>query len=138
MSRLRQAAADYLAVRRALGFKLCGYDRMLEDFLDHLERSGETTLTVQAAVTWTTVPVDGSRSYWSSRFSGRHCALTASAGPPNVESFNGRVRDELLNVEEFKTVTQARVLVRDWRIEYNAYRPHGSLGRLTPVEFRKK
>lgn len=69
MSRLRQAAADYLAVRRALGFKLSGYDSMLEDFLDHLERSEETTVTVQAALAWAIAPADGSCSYWSSRLS---------------------------------------------------------------------
>lgn len=54
---------------------------------------------------------------------------------PFVESFNGRVRDELLNVEEFFTLTEAQVIVEDWRIEYNNYRPHSSLGQRTPLEF---
>jgi putative transposase len=54
---------------------------------------------------------------------------------PFVESFNGRVRDELLNVEEFTTLTEAQVIIEDWRIEYNSYRPHSSLGMLTPIEF---
>ena len=43
---------------------------------------------------------------------------------PFVESFNGRVRDELLNVEEFGTVVEAQVLVEARRMEYNSYRPH--------------
>ena len=57
---------------------------------------------------------------------------------PFVESFNGRVRDELLNTEEFATLLEAQVLVEAWRIEYNTYRPHSSLGGLTPAEFTKK
>ncbi|MFN2506347.1 MAG: integrase core domain-containing protein [Acidimicrobiales bacterium] len=52
-----------------------------------------------------------------------------------VESFNGRSRDELLNVEEFGSVLEAQVIVEAWRIEYNTYRPHGSLGGLTPAEY---
>lgn len=54
---------------------------------------------------------------------------------PYVESFNGRVRDELLNIEEFGSLAEARVVVEAWRIEYNTYRPHSSLGGLTPAEF---
>ena len=55
---------------------------------------------------------------------------------PFVESFNSRSRDELLNVEEFATLREARVVVEAWRMEYNTYRPHSSLGGLTPVEFK--
>ena len=51
---------------------------------------------------------------------------------PWVESFNGRVRDELLNITEFGSLTEARVLIEDWRNEYNTWRPHSSLGGLTP------
>ena len=53
-----------------------------------------------------------------------------------MESFNGRARDELLNVEELGTLIEARVVVESWRSEYNTYRPHSSLARMTPVEFR--
>lgn len=53
-----------------------------------------------------------------------------------VESFNGRVRDELLNIEEFGSLLEAQVVVEAWRIEYNTYRPHGALGGLTPTELR--
>jgi putative transposase len=55
---------------------------------------------------------------------------------PYVESFNGRVRDELLNIEEFGSLLEAEVIVEAWRIEYNTYRPHGALGGLTPAEVR--
>jgi putative transposase len=54
---------------------------------------------------------------------------------PYVESFNGRVRDELLNIEEFTSLTVAQVVVEAWRIEYNTYRPHSALGGLTPAEY---
>ena len=50
---------------------------------------------------------------------------------PYVESFGGRLRDELLTVEAFNTLLEAQVLVQDWRIEYNTVRPHSALGYLT-------
>ena len=57
---------------------------------------------------------------------------------PFIESFNGRVRDELLNTEEFATLLEAQVLAEAWRIEYNTYRPHSSLGGLTPAEYAER
>ena len=55
-----------------------------------------------------------------------------------IESFNGRLRDECLNVNEFATLDQAREVLRTWKHDYNHQRPHGSLGRLTPSEFAMK
>lgn len=52
-----------------------------------------------------------------------------------VESFNGRMREELLNLEVFDSLFEARVLIEDWRVEYNEFRPHRSLRMLTPSEF---
>lgn len=54
---------------------------------------------------------------------------------PWVESFNGRLRDECLNINEFGSVTEARVITEDWRTEYNTWRPHSSLQNLTPAEY---
>jgi len=54
---------------------------------------------------------------------------------PYIESFNGKFRDECLNMELFSSMIEARVIIEDWRIEYNEIRPHSSLGYLTPVEF---
>jgi transposase InsO family protein len=51
------------------------------------------------------------------------------------ESFNGRLEDELLGSEIFATVAEAKWLAENWRREYNAARPHSSLGYLTPAEF---
>ena len=47
-----------------------------------------------------------------------------------MESFGGRLRDELLAVEAFSSLLEAQVLVQDWRIEYNTIRPHSALGYL--------
>jgi transposase InsO family protein len=52
-----------------------------------------------------------------------------------AESFNGKVRDELLNAEEFTSLVEAQVLAADWKRGYNTKRPHSSLGDLTPSEF---
>ncbi len=49
------------------------------------------------------------------------------------ESFNGHLRDELLNGEIFDTLTEARVLIERWRREYNEFRPHSSLGYKPPA-----
>jgi putative transposase len=54
-----------------------------------------------------------------------------------VESFGGRLRDELLAVEAFTTLLEAQVLVEDWRIEDNTVRPHSALGYLTPTDYAK-
>jgi putative transposase len=56
---------------------------------------------------------------------------------PYVESFGGRLRDELLAVEAFTSLLEARVLVEDWRIEYNTLRPHSALGYLTPTDYAR-
>jgi putative transposase len=52
-----------------------------------------------------------------------------------AESFHSRLRDELLNVEEFESVPEAQELAATWRAEYNHRRPHSSLGYRTPAEF---
>ena len=52
-----------------------------------------------------------------------------------IESFNGRMRDELLNGWHFATLKEAKVLIEDWRIDYNQNRPHTAHGDLTPTEF---
>jgi len=52
-----------------------------------------------------------------------------------VESFNGKLRDELLAVEFFHSLLEAKVTAEDYRQHYNTYRPHSSLGYRTPNEF---
>ena len=50
-----------------------------------------------------------------------------------IESFNGKIRDELLNREIFTTLEEARVLIEQWRREYNQVRPHSALGYQPPA-----
>jgi putative transposase len=54
---------------------------------------------------------------------------------PYIESFNGRLRDELLNVEVFTSLAEAKVLAADWREDYNANHPHSALGMTSPERF---
>jgi transposase InsO family protein len=50
-----------------------------------------------------------------------------------VESFNGKMRDELLDAEVFNTLAEAKVLIERWRRHYNTARPHSSLGYRPPA-----
>ena len=50
-----------------------------------------------------------------------------------VESFNGKLRDELLDGEIFYTLREAKVLIERWRREYNTVRPHSALGYRPPA-----
>ena len=54
---------------------------------------------------------------------------------PFIESFHDKLRDECLNREIFGSLLEARIIIEQWRIEYNQRRPHSSLGYLTPAEF---
>jgi len=69
------------------------------------------------------------------------CAGTAYIDPgspwqnPYVESFHSRVRDELLDVEQFSCLAEAKVVISDWREDYNLRRPHSALGMLAPAPF---
>ncbi len=51
-----------------------------------------------------------------------------------IETFNGSLRDEWLNVHWFGTLAEARRLIEAWRIDYNESRPHTALGNILPSE----
>ena len=55
-----------------------------------------------------------------------------------IESFNGRLRDELLNETLFSSLAHARIALATWQIDYNTVRPHSSLGNLTPLEYANR
>ena len=63
-------------------------------------------------------------------------------GKPNqnayVESFNGRLRDECLNEHWFTSLLHARIVIENWRREYNEERPKRALGGLTPASYAKQ
>jgi len=72
------------------------------------------------------------------RFSGAGSAYIEPGSPwqnPYVESFGSRIRDELLSVEQFSCLAEAKVMVEDWRNDYNQRRPHSALQMMAPVRF---
>lgn len=68
MSALSHACNDYLALRRAVGFKLARHGRLLPDLVAHLEAAGETTVTIASALEWATQPA-GHPQEWAVRLS---------------------------------------------------------------------
>ncbi|WP_315783430.1 IS3 family transposase [Bradyrhizobium sp. SZCCHNPS1003] len=82
-------------------------------------------LTSNAILTWT----DQSRVAW------HYIAPGKPMQNAFIESFNGRLRDELLNETLFTSLAQARVALRCWQADYNDARPHSQLGWKTPSEF---
>ena len=55
-----------------------------------------------------------------------------------IESFNGKFRDECLNLHLFRNLDRARAIIEAWRQDYNEVRPHSSLENLTPAEFVRR
>jgi len=82
-------------------------------------------LTSNAILTW----ADQSRVAW------HYIAPGKPMQTAFIESFNGRLRDELLNETLFTSLAQARVALGCWRADYNDARPHSQLGWKTPSEF---
>jgi putative transposase len=69
---------------------------------------------------------------------GVRAVFIAKASPQQncyVERFNGTMRDELLHGETFRSVTEARVVIESWLVEYNTHRPHRGLQMKTPAAF---
>jgi putative transposase len=56
----------------------------------------------------------------------------------HIESFNGKLRNECLNMEWFTSLREARTVIEEWRISYNEFRPHSSLGNLPPEVWQQK
>lgn len=67
MTALRDAAEDYLVIRRACGYALRQEGRLLASYLDHLERTGTTRVTTQMALAWATEPGQADPSWWAKR-----------------------------------------------------------------------
>jgi putative transposase len=73
-----------------------------------------------------------------------NCTATAYIEPgspwqnPFIESFNGRARDEVLDVELFHTLAEAKVILADWIVSYNTEHPHSALGMLPPARFAER
>lgn len=85
-STLRDALADYLALRRTLGFQLANVGRLLGQFVTYLEQRGMDTITTEQALVWATLPAAGSRYWQAIRVSAvRGFALYLHSLDPGVE-----------------------------------------------------
>jgi hypothetical protein len=74
-------------------------------------------------------------------FSGAGSAYIDPGSPwlnPWVESFGSRVRDELLGVELFSCLAEAKVMVENWREDYNERRPHSALALMAPAKLARR
>ena len=84
-----------------------------------------TEFTSNAILTW----VEGAGVQW------RYIAPGKPMQNGFIESFNGRLRDELLNETLFSSLVQAKAALASWRGDYNTARPHSQIGWRTPAEF---
>jgi putative transposase len=109
-----------------------------QDVAEALDRVAETTplprsITVDHGTDFMSCALED----WAYR-RGVQLDFTRSGTPTDnghIESFNGRLRDECLNVQQFVSLADARAKIEAWRCDYNQVRPHSSLGHLTPSEF---
>jgi integrase/recombinase XerD len=83
---LHVAVNDYLALRRAMGFKLIDVDRLLHAYVDHLRDNGVTTITTETALAWATSPSGAQPAWWAKRLGVvRQFATYLHAIDPSVE-----------------------------------------------------
>ncbi len=93
---LRPALADYLAVRRALGYKLQRTEKLLHQFIDYLQAGGTDRVTVDAALAWATLPAEGDVNWWAGRltvvrgFARYLCTLDPETEVPPVDVLPAR------------------------------------------------
>jgi integrase len=66
---LRNELADYLALRRAVGYRLARPEKLLGQFLDYLDQIGESAITAAAALDWARLPAGGDSNWWAYRLS---------------------------------------------------------------------
>lgn len=76
MTTLEQHAADYLRIRRALGFKLERAEKLLAQYLAYLETMGQDRVTIANALTWARMPAAGGGNWWAQRLSVVRCFAT--------------------------------------------------------------
>ena len=115
------------------GFSLSGHDvvRALDRVI--AARGRPTSITCDHGTEFTSRAVEA----WAYE-RGVQLDFTRPGKPTDnshIESFNGRLRDECLNVQQFFSLDDARAKLEAWRRDYNEHRPHSSLGHLTPCEF---
>jgi integrase len=122
MSALRQALADYLSVRRILGYRLVRAEKLLAQFLTFVEQRGEEHLTIEAAIAWATAPANADPSWQSRRLSDvRRFAMhlrgidPATETPPENILPGGRshrATPYLYSAKEISTLMAATTILR--------------------------
>lgn len=109
--------------------------------IDTLDRLIETRGKPSAMIT-DNGPEFTSRAFhtWAHEKGVRLCFIQPGKPMENafIESFQGRLRDECLNLHWFRTVQSAKEIIELWRREYNTERPHSSLNNLTPIEYAER
>ena len=86
MSRLREQVADYLRLRRSLGYKLIEHERFLNQFMDYLEKNQATTITAENAVAWAKLPTGANPRWHGVRLSAvRGFAVWAQAFDADIQ-----------------------------------------------------
>jgi hypothetical protein len=121
MSALRQAFTDYLAMRRALGYKLDKTERLLGQFVSFVEDRGEQCLTTETALAWATLPAGADASWTSRRLAevrifARHLhGLDPATQVPSMGMLPGRTRRAtpyLYSPREISNLMSATAIVR--------------------------
>jgi integrase/recombinase XerD len=116
MTALREALADYLRVRRRLGFEMPQDGRLLEGFVEFLERAGAARITTELALTWARLPVHAHPHRWRQRLSvargfARHLATIDPASEvPSEDLLPGhrpRIAPYIYTVEEIAALIAA-------------------------------
>lgn len=129
LDRSKECEASLCETRAAAQGLLASLKAFRMDAVPHIRQAENMQLQLQVARTQTEIPrtlttYDHSASTpgspWQNGFGG---------------SFNDRLRDECLNVEWFKNLREAKVIVETWRGHYNRECPHSSLEYRTPSEF---
>jgi hypothetical protein len=86
MISLRSALSDYLAMRRALGYKLRRAEKLLLQFINYVEATGANSITTDLALSWARLPERGDVSWWSGRLTvARRFAAFVNTFDPNTE-----------------------------------------------------
>ena len=108
MNVLRQALADYLAVRRALGYRLARAEKLLAQFLAFVEHRGEEHLTIETALAWATAPAGADPNWMSRRLSDVRRFPSICAGSTPLPRCRRRISCQVDHAEQRRTCTRRK------------------------------
>jgi len=126
-----QWSREAMLVEPGYGYSGQGVADTLERWL--AERGAPASITVDHGTEFTSKALEAWAWHRGVKLDFTHPGKPTENG--HIESFNGRLRDECLNVNQFLSLDHARQTIKAWQDDYNHHRPHGSLGHLTPMEY---